>query len=163
MKHVKFIVAVGKDGSIGRNGNLIWKISEDLKHFRLLTTGSPVIMGRKTWESLPKKPLPNRLNIILTHQNDYAAPGAQVADSPEKALDLCGTQTPFIIGGAQIYEAFLPYCTQIYLTEVNSECRDADTFLHLDLQNGWEPSFVGEWNTNPEGLGYRFVELKRAE
>ena len=130
---IHLIVAIGEDGAIGKNGDLIWKISDDLKNFKKLTTGHPVIMGRKTWESLPKKPLPQRRNIIVTRNKDYMAEGAEVVHSVEEAMKLTADEEPFVIGGAEIYNAFIPYVTHFHLTKVFDSCTDADTFLSLPL------------------------------
>ena len=111
MKEVHLIVAIGEDGAIGKNGDLIWKISDDLKRFKSLTSGHPVIMGRKTWESLPKRPLPGRRNIILTHRKDFQGEGAEIVNSIEEAIRITENEEPFVIGGAQIYKLFLPYAT----------------------------------------------------
>ena len=128
---VHLIVAMGKDGAIGKNGDLIWKISQDLRHFKDLTSGHPVIMGRKTWDSLPKKPLPNRRNIILTRKQNIEFPGAEVVNSVEEAIQLTKGQGPFIIGGAEIYNAFMPYVSHFHITKIFDSCPDADVFLNL--------------------------------
>ena len=128
---INMIVAMGEDGAIGKNGDLIWKISDDLKRFKALTTGHPVIMGRKTWESLPKKPLPNRKNIVLTRKKDYQAEGAVVVTSPEEAIRLTESENPFIIGGAEIYNLFMPVVSTFHITKVFDKCPDADSFLTL--------------------------------
>ena len=128
---IHLIVAMGEDGAIGKNGDLIWKISEDLKFFKKLTTGHPVIMGRKTWESLPKRPLPNRRNIVLTRQKDYKAEGAEIVRTINEALELTYGQEPFIIGGSEIYNAFLPHITHFHITRVFDACPTADAFLVL--------------------------------
>ena len=154
---LKMIVAVGSDGAIGRNGDLIWKLPSDLKRFKALTTGHPVIMGRKTWESLPKKPLPGRRNIILTRQSDYSAEGAEIVNSLHEALKITENETPFIIGGAEIYNAALPYVSEAFLTIVNQNCPDADAFLNLDFFKDWEITDSSPTETTPEGITYRYV------
>lgn len=159
---INLIVAMGKDGAIGKDGDLIWKISDDLKRFKKLTTGHPVIMGRKTWESLPKKPLPGRQNIVLTNNRDFMAEGAEVVNSVEEALNIAGTHNPFIIGGAQVYNAFLPYVSTIYITSVEDSCRDADAFLEVDLERGWHLADESEVKSTPEGLKYRYLTYKRS-
>lgn len=158
---VHLIVAIGEDGAIGKNGDLIWKISEDLKRFKSITLGHPVIMGRKTWESLPKKPLPNRRNIILSRQKDFKADGAIVVDTIDEALKICEGEEPFIIGGAQIYRAFLPFTTVLDLTQVNSKCEDADAFLHLNLHEEWNLVEESDLKTTPEGITFRYLTYKR--
>ena len=157
---VNLIVAIGKDGAIGRKGDLIWKISDDLKHFKALTLDHSVIMGRKTWESLPKKPLPNRKNIILTHNRDYKAEGAEIVYSIEDALKIAG-EDPFIIGGAEIYKAFLPYTTHLYLTLINDSCDDADAFLTLDLKNQWKLIDESPVMHTPSGIDFRYLTYEK--
>lgn len=158
---MNLIVAIGKDGAIGKGGDLIWKISEDLKRFKALTTGHPVIMGRKTWESLPKKPLPGRRNIILTRQPDFKAEGAEVVNSIEEAVRKTDGEEPFIIGGAEIYKSFLPVTTRLYLTMVDEVCPDADAYLDLDLAGGWEIMEQTPDATTPEGVKYKYVTYKK--
>lgn len=164
------IVAVGDDGAIGRNGDLIWHISSDLRRFKSLTMGHPVIMGRKTWESLPKKPLPGRLNIVVTRNAGYVAEGAVVACSPGEALRKAsewgapddGPVSPFIIGGARIYNEFMPLVTRIYLTAVHSVCPDADAHLSKVWENdGWEEIESSQPETTSEGVEYSYVTYRR--
>ncbi|MDE6791696.1 MAG: dihydrofolate reductase [Muribaculaceae bacterium] len=157
---VNMIVAVGKDGAIGKGGDLIWRISEDLKRFKRLTMGHPVIMGRKTWESLPKRPLPGRRNIVISRMPEYAAEGGEVFLTPEESLRNSLNDSPFIMGGAQIYNLFLPLADRIYLTEIDAECEDADARLLLS-EVEWQRVEEGEWNVTPEGVRYRYVELVR--
>ena len=158
---VNLIVAIGKNGEIGKNGDLIWKISEDLKRFKSLTTGHPVIMGRKTWESLPKKPLPNRRNIILSRQSDFQVQGGEVVNSVEEALRITKDESPFIIGGAEIYNAFLPYVTSFFLTEVEDSCDDADSYLKIDFSHGFSLEEETSYFSTPENVSYRYVTYKR--
>lgn len=158
---VRMIVAMGRDGAIGRKGDLIWKIPADLKRFKALTTGNPVIMGRKTWESLPKRPLPHRRNIILTRQKDFTAEGAETVSSVEDALGLIGDTPAFVIGGAEIYKAFMPYYSHLYLTMVEEGCDDADAFLDIDLSKGWDLIESSEQNYTSEGLPFRYLTFKR--
>ena len=159
---VKIIVAMGKDGSIGKDGDLIWKIPADLQRFKALTTGHPVIMGRKTWESLPKRPLPNRRNIVLTRQPDFNPEGGEVVNSIEKALDMVGNEETFIIGGAEIYNSFLPFTDEIYLTLVNAGCENADAFLKLNLEEDWEKVEESGKFVNPEGVEYQYLTYRKA-
>lgn len=154
---VNIIVAAGKDGAIGRKGELIWNLPGDLKRFKQLTLGHPVIMGRKTWDSLPKKPLPGRLNIVLTHRKDFKPEGATIVNSLEEALEITAGQSPFIIGGAEIYKLFLPVATHIYLTEVDAFTPDADAWLKLDLGHSWHETDRSADFVNPEGISYRYI------
>lgn len=124
---ISLVVAVSRNGVIGRAGGLPWHISSDLKRFREITMGKPIIMGRKTWESLPKKPLPGRRNIVITRQADYRATGADVVTSAEAARALCGAEPETaVIGGGEIYRMFWPLADRLYLTEVDIEI-DGDT------------------------------------
>lgn len=126
------IAAIGKNRELGKKNNLIWHFKEDMKFFKETTMGSTVIMGRKTFESLPKA-LPNRENIVITSNPDFKAQGATVVLSPEEALKKAQGDEVFIIGGAKVYEQFLPLSDKIYLTEIEAECADADTFFpHFD-------------------------------
>jgi dihydrofolate reductase len=123
-----------KDRALGKNGELIFSIPEDMTRFKKLTEGHPVIMGRKTWESLPEKfrPLPNRTNIVITRDMDYNARGAYVVTSMEHALTLAktreGADEIWIIGGGEIYSIGIPFADRLYLTLVNEE-KDADSFF----------------------------------
>ncbi len=126
---ISLIVAVSRNGVIGRDGGLPWHVSSDLKRFKAMTMGKPVIMGRKTWESLPKRPLPGRRNIVITRQADYAAPGADVVESAEAALALCSEAPEVaVIGGGEIYRMFWDQADRLYLTEIDVEV-EGDTRL----------------------------------
>jgi len=165
---LNMIVAAGKDGAIGCRGNLIWNISGDLRRFKALTTGHPVIMGRKTWESLPKRPLPGRLNIVITRDESYAATGAVVVSSPEKAIEAASAGmpgvTPFVIGGEQIYRHFLPSATCIFLTAVDAESPEADARLPWPFPAGeWSEVESSETMTSPVGVDYKYVTLIRKQ
>lgn len=160
MKNLHLIVAIAKDGAIGKDGDLIWKISEDLKRFKALTTGHTVIMGRKTWDSLPKKPLPNRRNIILTRRKDFHAEGAETVNSIEQAIKLLGEEEAYVIGGAEVYKEFLPYITELNLTQVNDTCPGADSYLNLDLNEEWEKTDETPI-MNSSGVDFRYVTYKR--
>jgi dihydrofolate reductase len=127
MSRISLVVAASLNGVIGRDGGLPWHISSDLKKFKTITMGNPIIMGRKTWESLPKKPLPGRRNIVITRQADYKAAGAVVAHDAKSALAAAGgAEEIAVIGGGEIYRMFLPLAGRIYLTEVDLEV-DGDT------------------------------------
>ncbi len=162
---LRMIAAVGRNLELGRGGNLIWPLRGDLRHFKELTTGHPVIMGRATWESLPRRPLPGRLNVVVTHDASYDAPGAEPASGLREALDLCGgMETPFIIGGATLYEAALPYATRLDITEVDAVCDDADCHFPAFSPDEWAPAETGEWMSDaPEKPRYRFVTYLRKE
>lgn len=125
---ISLILSVGKNNEIGRGNELIWHFHTDMKFFRETTTGNTVIMGRKTFESLPKV-LPNRRNIVISSDQALKIDGAEVVHSVEEALDAAKGDTIFVIGGGKIYAEFLPFADQIYLTEIDDECPEADTFF----------------------------------
>ena len=127
---ISMIAAVGKNLELGKNNDLIWHFKEDMKFFKETTMGHPVIMGRKTFESLPKA-LPGRKNIVISANPEYKADGAEVVTSVEEAIKLAETEDTdaFVIGGGRIYTEFLPYADNLYLTEINAECPDADTYF----------------------------------
>jgi dihydrofolate reductase len=122
------VVALAKNGVIGRDGDLPWRLSSDMKRFKAATMGKPVLMGRKTWESLPRKPLPGRQNLILTRDATFAAEGAWVYTDLAAMIatgramaEAAGVDEVCVIGGAQLYNATLPQADRIVLTEVNLE------------------------------------------
>ena len=135
-RQITMIVAVAENGAIGKDNNLLWHISGDLKRFKAITTGHSIIMGRKTYLSFPKRPLPDRKNIILT-TSDTVFEGAYTAKNIEQALALCDSDEIFIIGGESIYRQFLPYTTKIYLTHVHRSY-EADTFFPTLNMDEWE-------------------------
>jgi dihydrofolate reductase len=128
---ITLIAAVARNRVIGRDNALLWHLPEDLRHFRAVTTGRPVIMGRKTWESLPVRfrPLPGRRNVVVTRQPGWRAEGAEVVVSPAAALALlAGTDQAFVIGGAELYAAMLPLADELLLTEIHRDF-DGDVFF----------------------------------
>ena len=140
------VVAVAKNGVIGRDGALPWRLSSDMKRFKAATMGKPVLMGRKTWDSLPKKPLPGRQNLILTRDADFKADGAWVYTDVAVMLaaaramaEAAGAEEACVIGGAQLYNAVLPQANRVVLTEVNLEPA-GDAHLDLDLSQWREVS-----------------------
>lgn len=157
MSEIVLVVAISDNGVIGKDGTIPWHISEDMKRFKALTMGHTLVMGRKTWESLPKKPLPGRVNVVLTRQKDWRAQGAQTASSLGQATS--GTSgTVMIIGGAEIYERALPLASRIELTEVHRDF-DGDVVLVLD-RKGWRET-AREDHVTTDGLGYSYVTLTR--
>jgi dihydrofolate reductase len=145
---VSAIAAIGKDGVIGREGRLPWTLPRDLKRFRAVTWGKPIIMGRKTHESLGRA-LPGRSNIVLTRQPAYEAAGCLVADSPDEALALAessGAEEVVVIGGTEIFEAFLPKCAKLYLTTVEGDF-EGDTFFPMRVidSHDWELVHEESW------------------
>ena len=136
------VLAIARNGVIGRDGGLPWRLSSDMKRFKAATMGKPVLMGRKTWESLPKKPLVGRPNLVLTRDADFKAGGAWVYTDLDAMLaagramaEAAGASEACVIGGAQLYAATLPQADRIVLTEVNL-APEGDARLALDLA-GW--------------------------
>ena len=151
---ISIIAAVGKNLELGKNNDLIWHFKDDMKFFRETTTGHPVIMGRKTFESLPKA-LPNRRNIVITKNTDFVAQNAETVSSLEEAMSLCENEEAFIIGGGQIYKEFLPYADRLYLTEIEDECSDADTFFPYFEKEKYKKSVL---KVN-EAVGIKFSHI----
>ncbi|MBO3117097.1 dihydrofolate reductase [Winogradskyella sp. DF17] len=133
------IVAAGENNAIGKNNDLIWHLSKDLKRFKSLTNGHHIIMGRKTFESFPK-PLPNRTHIVITRQKDYEAPyGVIVVSTLDDAIDASlSDDQPFIIGGGEIYKQALPLADKLEITRVHASFPDADTFFPDIDENQWK-------------------------
>ncbi len=133
--HVSFILAADEDNAIGAKGVVPWRMRSDLRRFKRLTTGHHILMGRKTWESLGK-PLPGRVNLVVTRQAGYRAPGAVVCSSPEEGVETArraGEEELFVIGGARMYAALLPLAERIYLSRIHTRTPAADTFFPLDF------------------------------
>ena len=127
---IAIIVALDEQNAIGRGGNLLCHLPNDLKHFKQITTGHTVIMGRKTYESLPKGALPNRTNIVITSDHAENYPGCIVVRSVEEALAHCEEgEKAFIIGGGKLYHASLHLADQLYLTRIDHTFTNADTFF----------------------------------
>lgn len=134
---IALVYAVSQNGVIGKDGGLPWHVSSDLKHFKAVTMGKPVIMGRKTWDSLPRKPLPGRPNIVVTRHKDWTEEGALVAHDAQAAVKLAGAAPEVcVIGGAEIFKAFLPKASRIYLTRVLADVQ-GDTFMPEINENDW--------------------------
>ncbi|HYF29233.1 MAG TPA: dihydrofolate reductase [Candidatus Paceibacterota bacterium] len=134
MQDISLVVALGHNNVIGKDNGLLWHLPDDLKRFKMLTLGHPVIMGRKTWESLPERvrPLPGRTNIVVTRDENYRADGALVARSIEDAFELAkaspGSEEICVIGGGEIYRLALPHATRLYLTLVDDPTPGTVTF-----------------------------------
>ena len=171
MPEIVIIAAVAKNRVIGHDNQLIWNIPEDMAHFKALTQGHIVLMGRKTWESLPPRfrPLPGRRNIVISRQADYNAPGAEVADSLENGLKLASTIEPavdpmattliFIIGGEQIYTQAMALADRLEITEVDLEPEGDAWFSEISAVD-WK--LVAK-NTPPSqsGTGFSFLTYRR--
>ncbi|XHS77238.1 dihydrofolate reductase [Burkholderiaceae bacterium UC74_6] len=158
---VVLIAGVARDGAIGRDNQLLWHLPEDLKRFKALTLGHPVIMGRKTWNSLPPKfrPLPGRRNLVLSRSAGLAMDGAEVFPSLQAALAAC-EGTVYVIGGAQIYAEALPRATRLELTEVEAEYVDADAFFPAWPRDQFRQT-ARESAVSADGLAYHFTTYER--
>lgn len=163
MTRVNLIFARASNGVIGKDNALPWHLPEDMAHFRNLTSGAPVIMGRKTWDSLPLKfrPLPNRVNVVVTRQSAWSADGAVRVGSLSDAITHCeqlGAPEVWVMGGAQIYEEAVPLSQRAIITEIH-QAYDGDAFA---------PAFGSDWletsresHTSKNGLQFSFVTLER--
>ncbi len=158
------IVAMGDDFEIGFNGDLIWRIKEDLKRFKSLTMGHPIIMGRKTRDSLPKA-LPGRTNIAITRNPDYSAPDTLIAHSLTDAIELAkkseGSDKIFIIGGGQIYEEAFHLLDGLEITHVYDTPDEVDTFFPKVTIDDWSLTDMSEKFETEDGLQYDFESFKR--
>jgi dihydrofolate reductase len=150
-KNISIIVAIAENNAIGKDNQLLWHLSDDLKRFKRLTTGHAVIMGRNTFLSLPKGALPNRRNIVITDQPEESFEGCEMAHSIEEALELAGDSDEcFVMGGGMVYRQLLPVAGRIYLTKVHQSF-DADTFFPEINFAEWtemESEFVGAGGKN---------------
>lgn len=159
---ISIIAAVAENNVIGKDNNLIWHISEDLKRFKIITSEHTVIMGRKTYESLPFKPLPKRRNIVITKNKDIRFEGAEIVNSPEEAINSCLNETEvFICGGAAIYKHFIDKADKMYLTKV-FEHFEGDTFFpNFDMRD-WEIIMESElFSDSKSELKYQFIDFIR--
>ena len=152
---IYLVAAVASNGIIGARGELPWRLPEDLQHFKRLTMGHPIIMGRRTWESL-KGPLAGRENIVITRSRGYEAPGAAVAASLEGALALCaGEALVFVIGGSQLFEESLPMAAGLVMTEIGRDFEGDTRFPDYD-RSRWKES-QRERHVTADGMKFDFV------
>jgi dihydrofolate reductase len=161
MSRVALVVARADNGVIGAKGAIPWRIADDIKRFKAITMGKPIIMGRKTWDSFPKKPLPGRTNIVITRDASWRAEGAVAVHSFADALARAQREAPeeiAVIGGAEIYRLALPLADLVHLTQVHADVA-GDVFL---------PAFGPEWrqtaredHATPDGLRFSYVTLTR--
>ncbi len=159
-QHITLVVATAKNGCIGINNDMPWHIPEDFAFFKAYTSGKPVVMGRKTWESLPKKPLPNRRNIVITRQADYVAEGAEVVGDLQAAFALCADASEIIVmGGAQIYAEALPLATDLRITEVDLNVEGDAYFPTVDA-NVWQ-EVAREAHVSTKDIAFAFVHFQR--
>lgn len=155
-KPISIIVAIAANNAIGKDNKLLWYIPEDLKRFKALTLGHKIIMGKKTWFSLPKRPLPGRESIVLTDRKDEKIDGATMAYSIDEVLKLCDPeQENFIIGGGSVYEQFLPLADRLYLTRVHAEF-EADTFFSEIRPSEWLLT-EQEYIESKDDLGFNYT------
>lgn len=156
------IVALARDNAIGKNGEIPWHLPEDLAHFKRCTIGHPVIMGRKTWDSLPFKPLKGRRNIVITRNSGLLLEGADIFPSLEAAIASCiSEETPFVIGGEQIYKIAMPHATELIITEVDTICPDADAHFPVIDPGLWKLIEESEPIQSKSGLTYRIKRYVR--
>ncbi|MBO5979487.1 MAG: dihydrofolate reductase [Bacteroidales bacterium] len=158
------IVAIADNNAIGKDNALLWHISEDLKFFRSTTVGCPVIMGRKTYESIGR-PLPKRLNIIVSRKGYDAPEGVLVVDSIEKGYEVAkeqGAEKCFVIGGGQIYAQAMQIADEMIITHVHTVIEDADTYFPVIDPSIWQVAERSETHTDPEtGYNFEFVTYTR--
>lgn len=160
---LSLIVALADDYAIGRDNDLIWHISDDLKRFKSLTSGHTVIMGRNTWNSLPKKPLPKRRNIVVTHDPTFAPDGAEVAHSIQEAIRMSQSDDEvFVMGGATLYQQFLPYVQRLFVTHVYASFPDADVrFPVIDMSLFRQVAQTDKVVDSESQLTYNYIDYER--
>ncbi len=157
---IAMIVAVDEKLGIGRNNELMWHLSEDLKRFKAITTGHTVVMGKNTWLSLPFKPLKNRQNVIISTSMDNAD-GAILVKSIEEAIEVCKDKTTYIIGGYSIYKQMMPLADKLIVTHIYEEF-EADTFFPEINPQEWTIKEEGDLLTDKtNGLEYKYVTYTR--
>lgn len=161
--NLSIIAAVAEDNAIGKDNDLLVYLSEDLKRFKKLTTEHGIIMGRKTYESLPNGALPNRKNIILTRDKDYKAKDCIIVQSVKEALQQEENgQGLFVIGGASVYQLFMEYAGRLYITQIHKSFPEADTFFPEISDKDWSIESQGEMMTDLKtGVQYSFVNYIR--
>ncbi|MFD1141901.1 dihydrofolate reductase [Larkinella insperata] len=160
---ISLIAAVAEKGVIGRENDLVWHLPDDFKYFKQTTSGHPILMGRKTFESLGK-PLPNRLNVVITRNPDYQPAGVVVVDSLEKALEEARkTAVPeiFVIGGSEIYRQAIPFADRLYLTEVKASFDGDAWFPDFDKANWREVSRRHHPTDDRHAVAFDFVVWER--
>jgi dihydrofolate reductase len=160
---LSLIVAVDENSGIGIDGNQPAFISEDLKRFKKLTTGNAIVMGRKTFEALPKGALPNRRNIVITRQKDFSPPGCEVIHSGDELHEVCSPEeSVFVIGGGEVYKLFFSDAIRIYLTLIHYKFPGIDTCFPPIKEDEWvvERS-EGPYNDEKSGFSYSYINYVR--
>ena len=164
MRSIEAIVAVDENWAIGRQGDLLCYLPADMKHFKQVTMGYSIVMGRKTFESFPRRPLPGRQNIVITRNNDWQYPDVTVVHSLDEAIAAAETDTVFIIGGAQVYEQALPCVDVLHLTLIHARWASADAFFPaLDMNEWQEVSREHHESDHRNAYEFDFVTLKRRQ
>ena len=169
LPEIVIIAALARNNAIGRGGDLLFHLSDDLRRFKALTMGCPIIMGRKTYESFPKRPLPGRLNIVITRNADYpTVDGMIVADSLRTAIVRAMAAAEengriYIIGGGEIYRQALPIAHALELTLIDADVPDADTFFPALDERAWAEVAAAPAAPDAPAPPHRFVTLRRRE
>ena len=154
------VVAIASNGVIGKDGKLPWHLPEDLAHFRKITIGHPIIMGRRTWESF-RKPLPDREHIVVSRRAGYEAPGASVASSLQAAIALCaGEPVAFVIGGTELFREALPIADGVVVTDID-KAYDGDTWFPEWDRSAWKVT-QRESHTSKDGVPFSFALYEKA-
>lgn len=155
---ISLIVAMARNRAIGLNGQMPWHLPADLKHFRAVTMGSPIIMGRKTFEAIGR-PLPGRRNIVISGSPQFQATGVEVFNQIETALATCeSADQVFIVGGATLYEAFIDRADYLFLTEIDQDF-DGDTFFPEFERTKWQEIECQDVKDPDVAFSYRFLKL----
>lgn len=156
---IKIIAAITADGGLGRRGELLYHISADLKNFKALTMGHPIVMGRNTFESFPKGALPGRRNIVITTQKDYTAPGIEVFPTLEEALGATGNDC-FVIGGGRVYRDAMPLAGELYITHIDAPSPEGtDTYFPVIDPERWKKTEESGHDIDPRsGVEYHMAK-----
>ena len=161
---ISIIVAISEENAIGKQGGLLCHLPQDLKHFKSITSGHPVLMGERTFFSLPRHPLPNRKNIVLTDQMGKTFEGAEAVYSIEEAVEKLKAlnEECFIIGGGMVYRQFMPLADKLYITHIHHSWKDADTFFPEIREQEWLLTQEEHHNQDADnGYSYTFAEYLR--
>ncbi|MDR2911568.1 MAG: dihydrofolate reductase [Bacteroidales bacterium] len=160
-KNISIIVAIASNFAIGKNNGLLFHLPNDLKHFKEITSGHSLIMGRNTLLSLPKWPLPNRRNIVITDKKDDVFPGCEVLFSVNEAIEKVNNETEaFVIGGGMVYRSFYPMAQKLYLTFVHKHFEADIYFPEIDFTE-WEEIMRDDFYDENNGFNYSFLNLER--
>ena len=156
------IVAIDKNNGIGKGGDQLVYISDDLKHFKATTTGHTVIMGRKTSNALPKGVLPNRRNIVVTRSREWSHEGAETAHSVEEALSMIDRdEEAFVMGGGEMYKAFMPFADRLIVTTIDKAYDGVDTYFPV-IDDRWQLTEASEWHHDDKNdVNFRYVQYNR--